>query len=95
MINMDNWVNAYMADPEKTKRRMVVKAIDELGPALEQGYYDYTELVELNYSEICDWLGWPDLQDGGIFEQCIELAADTVLSINGYKSRAEIKALRK
>lgn len=82
MINMNNWVKAYMADPAKTKRRMVVEAINELGPAFEQGYYGYTDLKELNYSEICEWLGWPDLQDGGVFESCINIAAKAVLDMN-------------
>ena len=49
--------------------------------AVLDGYY--TELDDLerpNYSEICDWIGCPDLQDGGYFEQLIAAACAAVLA---------------
>ena len=35
--------------------------------------------VQENYND------WPDLQDGGIFEQVINIAANMVLGVLGYK----------
>ena len=95
MIDLNKWAEAYQADREGTKCNMIAKATKILSDCLVKGWYTTDDLVDLNYSEICENLGWPDLQDDGVFEQCIDLAADVALAVNGYKSRAEIKKLRK
>ena len=74
-----------MTDRENTVFEMTQNAARELFKAVQKDYYDWTCLRDLNYSEICDWLDWPDLQDGGIFEQTIDNAANMVLGVLGYK----------
>ena len=45
---------------------------------LAQGSIWLTELFEelpaINFAEICEMMGWSDLQDGGLFEHIIERA---------------------
>ena len=67
------------------KFEMVQKAARELFEAVQKNYYEFSDLKDLNYSEICEWGGWPDLQDCGVFEQAIDLAANMVLGVLGYK----------
>jgi hypothetical protein len=58
-------------------------AYDEILYAVKDGYYSLEEKNDFyypNYSEICEWLGVPDLQDGGVYEQAIHAAALAVLS---------------
>ena len=55
------------------------RAIEELADAIDEGYYTREDLEHINYSEICEWCDWPDLQDGGVYEQAIDLAAKLVL----------------
>ena len=64
---------------------LVLAASEKLFEACKKNYYNFKDLQDLNYSEICDWLDWPDLQDGCVFEQCIEIAANMVLGILGFK----------
>lgn len=74
-----------ITDRENAVFEMTQSAARELFDAVQKNYYSWTDLRDLNYSEICDWLEWPDLQDGGIFEQVIDMAADIVLGVLGYK----------
>ena len=67
------------------KFNLVVRAARELFEAVQKNYYEFSDLKDLNYSEVCDWCNFPDLQDGGIYEQAIDLAADMVLGVLGYK----------
>lgn len=85
MIDLNEFYAQYCADQEKTKFEMVQKAARELFDAVQEKYYGFEELKQLNYSEICEWCGWPDFQDCGIFEQAINLAANMVLGVLGYK----------
>lgn len=85
MIDLNEFYAQYCADQESTKFEMVQKAARKLFKAVQENYYDFSDLKDLNYSEICDWCGWPDFQDCGIFEQAIDSAADMVLGVLGYK----------
>ena len=85
MIDLNKFYEQYCADPEGTKFKMVQKAAKELFDAVQDKYYNFSDLKELNYSEICDWCGWPDFQDNGIFEQSIDAAANMVCAVLGYK----------
>ena len=85
MIDMNNFVKLYTKDPVMSKAAIVNKVFESILDAVHQNYYEFKDLKELNYSEICDWCGFPDFQDNGIFEQCIDIAADAVLRILGYK----------
>ena len=85
MIDLNNFAVLYEKDPASAKTMIVNKAFTELMDAVHQNYYEFNDLVNLNYSEICDWCGFPDFQDGGLFEQCIDIAANAVLGILGYK----------
>lgn len=85
MIDLNKFYAQYCADQEKTKFEMVQKAARELFKAVQENHYEFSDLKDLNYSEICDWCDWPDFQDCGIFEQAINLAANMVLGVLGYK----------
>lgn len=61
------------------KIEMLGNAMSVLNDAIKQNYYNSNDLIELNYSEITEWLGWPDFQDGGVYEQIIELASEAIL----------------
>ena len=74
-----------VTDRENTVFEMTQSATRELFKAVQENYYDWKDLQSLNYSEVTDWLDWPDLQDSGIFEQVIDMAADMVLGVLGYK----------
>lgn len=64
---------------------MTQRAARELFRAVQKDYCTFEDLKALNFSEICDWCEFPDLQDGGIFEQVIKNAANMVLGVLGYK----------
>lgn len=61
------------------KTEMLGNAMSVLNDAIKENYYNSNDLIQLNYSEITEWLGWPDLQDGGAYEQIIELASEAIL----------------
>lgn len=56
------------------KFNLVVRAARELARAVQENYYDLSDLNIINYSEVCEWCNFPDLQDGGIYEQAIDVA---------------------
>ena len=85
MIDFNKFYEQYCLDPKTTKFEMVQKVAKVLLKAVQENYYEFSDLKELNYSEICDWLGWPDFRDGGFFEQIINIAANMTLGILGYK----------
>ena len=60
---------------------LVVRAARELTRAVQENYYDLSDLDIINYSEVCDWCNFPDLQDGGIYEQAIDAAAKIIMEI--------------
>lgn len=51
-----------------------------LDAVIEQYYTELDDLKNPNFSEICDWIDCPDLQDNGYFEQIIAAACDAVLT---------------
>lgn len=63
------------------KFNLVVRAARELARAVQENYYDLSDLNIINYSEVCDWCNFPDLQDGGIYEQAIDAAAKIIIEI--------------
>lgn len=63
------------------KFNLVVRAARELTRAVQENYYDLSDLNIINYSEVCDWCNFPDLQDGGIYEQAIDAAAKIIIEI--------------
>lgn len=59
---------------------LVVRAARELAHAVQENYYGLSDLNDaINYSEVCEWCGFPDLQDGGIYEQAIDAAAKIII----------------
>ena len=84
-MDLNKFYADYCKDPEKAKFELVQKAAGELFRAVRENYYDLSDLYIINYSEVCDWLDWPDFQDGGIFEDAIETAANMVLGVLGFK----------
>lgn len=85
MIDLNEFYAQYYANQEKTKFEMVQTAAREIFRAVQKDYYSFEDLKDLNYCEICILCGWPDFQDGGIFEQAIEIAANMVCEVLGYK----------
>lgn len=63
------------------KLKLVVRAAKELASAVQEHYYDLSDLDSINYSEVCDWCDFPDLQDGGIYEQAIDEAAKIIIGV--------------
>ena len=63
------------------KFNLVVCAARELTRAVQENYYDLSDLNIINYSEVCEWCNFPDLQDGGIYEQAIDAAAKIIIEI--------------
>ena len=63
------------------KFNLVVRAARELTRAVQENYYDLSDLNIINYSEVCEWCNFPDLQDGGIYEQAIDAAAKIIIEI--------------
>ena len=82
MINISEFVQKLHVDPIRTKLELIREAEDLLACWCID---NIDELLAPNYSEICDALGWPDFQDGGIFEQCIDAALNTMLACRGCK----------
>lgn len=62
------------------KFNLVVRAARELMRAVQENYYNLSDLNIINYSEVCDWCNFPDLQDGGIYEQAIDAAAKIIIA---------------
>lgn len=87
MIDLNEFMKGYKEDPEGTKFDMVHQVMNDIMDDINSGYYGNIseELFNPDYERICDNLGWPDFQDGGIFEQCIDIACDTILQIYDYK----------
>lgn len=61
------------------KFNLVVRAARELTSAIQENYYDLSDLNDINYSEVCEWCDFPDLQDGGIYEQAIDAAVKIII----------------
>ena len=82
--NFSTFYVTYLTNPEATKLWLVQEAADELFVAVRGNYYGPSDLERPNYAEICEWLEWPNFQDGGIFEQAIDVAANMVLKAMGW-----------
>lgn len=87
LIDLKQFLKEYKENPEKTKLSMVCKVMDDIQDDIDSNYYDNLpeDLCPPDYERICNNLGWPDFEDGGLFEQCIRIGCDTILQINGYK----------
>lgn len=71
----------YKINYNMDKFNLVVRAARELTRAVQENYYDLSDLNIINYSEVCEWCNFPDLQDGGIYEQAIDAAAKIIIEI--------------
>lgn len=63
----------YSADPEDFRRVLIGQAVSYWN---NQPYSDLSPDEPINYSGTTEELGWPDFQDGGIFEQAIEVGRE-------------------
>ena len=86
-IDLNKFYREYEIHPEMAKLALVQMAERTLLEAVLEHNVTREDLAEdMNYAEVLsDWLGWPDWQDGGIFEQCVDIAANTVLQVMGFK----------
>jgi hypothetical protein len=73
--------NLVVRAARELARAVVVRAARELARAVQENYYDLSDLNNINYSEVCEWCNFPDLQDGGIYEQAIDAAAKIIIEI--------------
>ena len=85
IIDLNGFVADFKKDPIQAKLKLVLIANKEILEAIEKGYYSTTDLEEPNYTEICEWCGFPDFQDGGIFEKIINIAINLAANLNDFK----------
>lgn len=82
MIDLNKFYEAYTRNPEGVRRDLLKKAEKEIAKAVDSEYYSASDITDQsdgrNYAEICEWLGWPDMQDGGFFEKLIDEACNNV-----------------
>ena len=83
---LKNFVGILNRNDFKTvKLYLFQQAYDAIVEAVHNGYYEDKDILEHpNYTEICEWCEWPDLQDSGIFEQAIDAAWNAVRYSYGY-----------
>lgn len=85
IIDLNGFVAEFTKDPIQAKLKLVLIANKNILEAIEKEYYSTTDLEEPNYSEICEWCGFPDFQDGGIFERIINIAINLAANLNDFK----------
>ena len=86
IINLNQWYIKYQKNPIQAKLELVLIANKEILKAMDNNYYSIDDLKQPNYSEICEWCGFPDFQDGGIFETIIDIAINLAANLNDYKA---------
>lgn len=87
IIDLNGFVTEFKEDPIQAKLKLVLIANKNILEAIEKGYYSTTDLEEPNYTEICEWCGFPDFQDGGIFERIINIAINLAANLNDFKCK--------
>lgn len=65
----------------------VIAAARVLTKAVQENYYDVQNLEDLNFDEIRNWCDQIVRLDGGIPKRAIEIAANMVLGVLGYKAQ--------
>ena len=85
-IDFNEFYDKFEENPIQAKLELVLIANKAILEAIEKGYYSTTDLEEPNYSEICEWCGFPDFQDGGIFEIIINIAINLAANLNDFKA---------
>lgn len=85
IIDLNGFVTEFKEDHIQAKLKLVLIANKNILEAIEKGYYSTTDLEEPNYTEICEWCGFPDFQDGGIFERIINIAINLAAKLNDFK----------
>ena len=86
IINLNKWYIEYQKNPIQAKLELVLIANKEILKVMDHNYYSIDDLKQPNYSEICEWCGFPDFQDGGIFETIIDTAINLAANLNDYKA---------
>lgn len=86
-FDFNSFYKQYSENPEQTKLEMVKEAASRLMELVLDNEVTDTELYKGNIpcNEVCKLLGWPELMDNGIFEQCAEIATQLVLAVLNYK----------
>lgn len=86
IINLNEWYIKYQKNPIQAKLELVLIANKEILEAMDKHYYSIDDLKQPNYAEICEWCGFPDFQDGGIFETIIDIAINLAANLNDFKA---------
>ena len=73
-------------DNKTLKLYLFQEAYEAIVDAMRNDYYRLEDLYSSpNYTEVCEWCEWPDLQDNGIFEQAINAAWNVARYSHGLK----------
>lgn len=85
-IDFNEFVTKFETNPIQAKLELVLIANKEILDSIENGQYSIIDFKEPNYTEICEWCGFPDFQDGGIFETIIDIAINLAANLNDFKT---------
>ncbi|MBD5381912.1 hypothetical protein [Clavibacter sp.] len=89
-MTIEQIIEGFKHNPEQTRMLMFKDAFDEAYRLINGADFDLKscefDLNVINYSHFCETLGWPDFQDGGVFEQVIEEACMVVCHMMGFKA---------
>lgn len=86
IIDLNEFYKRFQKNPGKEKLNLTMRAITVLFNEIQADHIDLPgDLIKPCYSDITEACGWPDFQDNGIFEQAINIAADVILQIHGFK----------
>ena len=77
---------AYWADPEATKLALISDAAKLILELVKKGEYSAYELLEPDYMQLFDMLGWPcfGADGGGLFENSLKAALELAFKVMGY-----------
>lgn len=84
IMDLNQWYKHYCENSGFIKAQMIEYMFNKIISEFEYNHrielygieHCEMDLDNINYSHYCYIAGWPDLQDGGIFEDCIETAGE-------------------
>ena len=83
-FDLNKFYESWCKNSREAEFEMTITAAREIFKGVQEDYLDREELENLNSEKIyrlCQWCGWPFFNDGGIFEQAIKRAVNTVLGV--------------
>lgn len=80
-FDLNKFYEMWCKNSRETEFEMLLTAAREIFKGVQEEYFGHDELKNLSTERIydlCKYLGWPFLNDGGIFEQIIKKAVNIV-----------------